>query len=156
MNVKVRVESIFQCSSDVIWSQVNKIEVLFEIASPILKFKCGESLQMPFQWETDKKYVFRLYLIGIIPLGTHVILVKSINNDQKTIRSEEYGALTKQWNHTISVRSIRGNQCLYMDEVNIRAGLMTFPIWCFAKLFYSHRHRKLESRVAKIHKTTGS
>jgi hypothetical protein len=64
------------------------------------------------------------------------------------IISKEHNSIVKIWNHKIVLRSIGDDIIEYTDEVEIYAGIFTFFVAIWGKMFYKHRQRKWK-RIAK-------
>ncbi len=72
----------------------------------------------------------------------HYLKVMRVDNERMEILSNERGGLIRTWNHWIKIdRSADGN-ALYMDRIEIEAGMMTLPVWLFANLFYRYRQMR--------------
>jgi len=68
--------------------------------------------------------------------------LNKIDEKKKEILSSENGTLTKVWNHKITVEKIEEKTVRYTDEIEIKAGLLTFFVWLFSHIFYRHRQRR--------------
>ncbi len=112
------------------------------VASPILKIKPQKGYSVPDKWNLGNEYRFRVSLFGMIPLGEHFINLVELNNEEKRIVSKEHGTLAKVWNHIIKLNPIDDHTIEYTDEVEIKAGVLTIPIWLIAHIFYRHRQNR--------------
>lgn len=140
--MKAKISTSIQTNEDEMWKELQKVSSLMHVASPILKFKPKGSYTIPENWELGREYKLKLYFFGILPLGDHCIKLAEINPIKKTIISNERGNLARVWNHTIKISPNDEKSIEYMDEIEIKAGLFTLPIWLFAHAFYRHRQRK--------------
>lgn len=140
--MKATISCMMMVSIETIWEELQKIDSLMEVASPILYFSNQNGEELFERWEVEQKYSFDLFAFKIVPLGKHVIEVKSIDSQNKEIRTHEHGSLTKIWNHTIRVEGLSETTVHYTDEIEIRAGILTIIVWAFAHFFYRHRQRK--------------
>lgn len=145
--MKVIVATKFDSTSKEVWKEIVNPVALQKVSSPVLTFtpKPGTDFSKP--WNTSDRYDVALHLGGIIPLGSHSIQVRVIDREKNVIRSEESGHLAKVWNHKIYFSDNNG-KVEYTDEVEIRAGILTFPIWLFANFFYRHRQRKWKKMLS--------
>lgn len=145
--MKVIVTTTFVATSRGLWKEIVNPVILQKISAPMLTFtpKAGTDFSKP--WNTSDSYDVSLHLGGILPLGSHSIRIRELNREKNLIRSEESGHLAKVWNHTIYF-SERDGKLEYTDEVEIRAGILTFPIWLFANLFYRHRQRNWKTLMS--------
>ena len=117
------------------------------VASPILKFKTQKGHSIPEKWFLGTEYKLKLSFFGIVPLGDHVIKLVEINKEKNLIVSNEYGKLTKVWNHIITFYAIDDQTIKYTDEIEIQAGILTLSIWLFAQIFYRHRQNKWKELI---------
>lgn len=90
----------------------------------------------------DKTYEFKLYFLKIFPLGRHRIKLTKIDKESNIIVSNESGMLAPVWNHTIWFQQDGQNKLSYTDEIEIKAGWLTWAIWIFALFFYRHRQNR--------------
>ena len=112
------------------------------VSSPILSFREKKEGDLAGEWQVNRLYLLKLYLLKFIPLGEHRITLVNIDKDENRIISHENGQLATVWNHVISFREIEPGTVYYTDEIEIRAGFLTPAIWLFAHLFYRHRQRR--------------
>lgn len=140
--MKAKISTIIHTNEDEIWDELLKVSSLIYVASPILRFRPQLNHTLPEKWELGKEYKLKLSFFNVIPLGDHIIKVVEINKQEKVIISNEYGNLTKVWNHTIKLMPIDNNRIRYTDEIDIQSGLLTLFVWLFAHFFYRHRQIK--------------
>lgn len=140
--MKATISTRIKTSEERMWEELQKASSLIRVASPILKFKLKTDDAFPEKWVLGTEYRFRLWFFGLIPLGSHHITIVKLDKEKRTLVSNEHGSLARTWNHLIQLESIDEDTIQYMDEVEIQAGLLTFPIWLFAHFFYRHRQRK--------------
>ena len=148
--MKLKISSILNSTPEKIFSELQKPSLLQEVASPILKFKLVDKCQLPEKWEIEKVYTFNLYFLMYLYVGKHSISIKKIDYIKKQIISNEFGFLTKTWNHTIYVEEHANKKSHYTDEVEITADILTVFIWLFANLFYRHRQKRLGKIVEQL------
>lgn len=91
-----------------------------------------------------------MYFLGLIPLGHHTIEFETIDSQRRTIISNEHGRITNEWKHRITIENLENNKIQYTDEVEIEAGLLTFPVWIFANLFYRYRQWRWRGVLARL------
>lgn len=137
----VRVTTMFEATTEKIWDKIVNPKVLQRVAFPLLTFTPKEGTDFSKAWSVNSCYDVFLHLGGVIPMGSHTIRITEMNRSTNEIHSKETGHLAKIWNHNIRFTE-KGNRIEYCDEVEIKAGILTFPIWLFANLFYRHRQRK--------------
>ena len=137
-----RIETVLPGPVESLWRQIIKPASLMYVASPILRFVPEGKTRLGKTWEQGEVYTLRLRALGVLPLGVHRIHMLSVDNESHSIVTRESSRLIKTWNHAINIHE-SGSGCLtYVDEVEIRAGLLTLPVWLFAQVFYRHRQRR--------------
>ncbi len=146
--MKVHVESILNCSPEQVWSEVQKSSLLLEVIKPLARVTPLDAAGFPERWQEHETIRCRLTVLGIIPVGTHVLQIKRVDPATREIESREHDALVRRWNHLIRVRSTPDGRALYVDEIEISAGFCTVLVWLFASWFYRHRQRRWR-RVAE-------
>lgn len=137
----IKVSTVFDATTDMVWEKIVNPKVLQRISFPLLTFTPKSGTDFSQQWCVDSTHEVSLHLGGLIPLGSHSIRITKMNRIQNEIISKESGDLVKIWNHNIRFTQ-KGGCVEYCDEVEIKAGIMTLPICLFANLFYRHRQRK--------------
>jgi hypothetical protein len=144
-----RISTVLDFAEEDFWKKVIEPRSLQFVASPILSFRPTLTDEFDGEWVEGKTYDLRLYFLKIVPLGYHKIKLVKIDKQSNTIVSNESGTLAPVWNHTIWFRKVEQNKLLYMDEVEIKAGLLTPAIWIFACLFYRHRQKRWKILLKK-------
>lgn len=139
--MKASISTTLVCQAETFWRYILKPKSLRYVASPIVKFFPCQG-EPDSTWVEGKLYEFRLFFLGLLPLGRHQIQLVEIDMAENVIRSRESGQLAKVWNHTIRFCNLDHTTMRYTDEIEIRAGLLSFPIWVFAQFFYRHRQRR--------------
>ncbi|MFN7827590.1 MAG: hypothetical protein ACK5RR_06470 [Acidobacteriota bacterium] len=141
----VRRSTKLSVTKETFWRLIIEPRSLQFIAAPLLSFvpltpQTIEALSR--QWEVGVQYNLNLCLLNLIPLGPHKIELIKIDRATGTIVSRESGRLAQTWNHTIHFYEVSPGTISYTDEIDIRAGWLTLPIWFFAHIFYRHRQRR--------------
>jgi len=147
--MKARISTEIKTSEAVMWDELQKVSSLLRVASPILTFEPQKGHSVPEKWELGTEYRLKLSFFGIVPLGQHIIELATLDREKRTIVSNEHGSFVKTWNHVIKFEAIDGESIHYLDEIEIKAGLLTVPILLFAHLFYRHRQRQWKVLVEK-------
>lgn len=140
--MKATISTLIQANENDMWEELQNVSSLMHVASPLLKFRPEKNHTIPEKWEVGREYKFWLFFLGVIPLGEHCITLAEINPGKKTIISNERGRLAKIWNHIIKILPYNEQAIQYIDEIDIKAGVLTIPIWLFAHVFYRHRQRR--------------
>ncbi|MDQ0114865.1 hypothetical protein [Paenibacillus harenae] len=136
----VKVMSVFNCDSEKLFHEVKKSKSLVYIGKPLVKFVQLPKHPLPEVWE-DGKYPIKMYILGFIPMGKQWIVI-SVHNDNKRIRDNGYSNLIKKWDHNIHLTDIGDNKTLYVDTIDINAGILTYFIVLFANVFYRWRQKR--------------
>lgn len=127
-------------SADAVWAAVKAPSAFRRVTRGLLTMPTIKTRNDSWQvGETVKGWVF---LFGIIPFSRHQLYVASINEDTRTLRSQEKGGLIRKWNHDIVVTPVNESQCKYLDRIEISAGLLTPLIVVYAHWFYRMRQRR--------------
>ena len=137
--MRVYVESVLPCPPEKAWEEVQRPALLREVIRPLMRFVPADPPQLPERWPEGTTMRFRIYLFGIIPLGTHTIFLERIDSEGREIQSRESAWLVRRWDHLIRIRPAADCQTLYSDEILIEAGWLTAFVWLFAQWFYRHR-----------------
>jgi len=140
--LKVKVSTQFDCTEDELWQNVAEPSSLQFVSSPILRFVPQNEADLEAEWQVNRPYSLKLYLLKFIPLGEHTITLVKIDRERNRIISRESGQLATVWNHVFSFREVEPGLVRYTDEIEIKAGWLTPAIWLFAHLFYRHRQRR--------------
>jgi len=148
-NMKATISTIIHANGNKMWEELQKTSSLMYVASPILIFKSQDGRELPSKWEVEREYPLKVYTFNIVPLGKHYIIVKRIDAKNKEIFTNEFGSLTKTWNHLVRVHVLGENIIKYTDEIEIKAGMLTAFIWMFAQVFYRHRQRKWKKLLTR-------
>jgi len=146
---KLRIDTYLPASPDRIWEEVRRPELLTHVCHPILRFKPLDPAAFPEIWSVGDFRV-GLRLFGVIPLGWQMVSIHFPRGagGEKQVRDKGHGFLIRVWDHLITLTP-EGEGTRYVDEVEIRAGLLTPIFWLFAKLFYAHRQRRWRKLVAR-------
>lgn len=136
----LRLETTLPAPADWVWQQVQTCALLRRVTWPLLTFSPAGTTPLPPSWTVGICCELKLHLFGLLPLGQHTIRIVGIHPHQHRLDTEERGSLARVWRHSIRVEPIDQHRCRYADELEIvgRAGL-TWPVWCFAQLFYRYR-----------------
>jgi hypothetical protein len=136
----VKVMSVFNCDSEKLFNELKKSKSLVYIGRPLVKFVQLPEHPLPEVWE-DGKYLIKMYILGVIPFGKQWIVI-SVHNENKHIRDNGYSNLIKKWDHNIYLKDIGNNKTLYVDTIDINAGILTYFIVLFANVFYRLRQKR--------------
>jgi hypothetical protein len=140
--MKVLVQSVLPCPAEKVWDEVQRSALLLEVIQPLVRIVPVDGPQFPERWPEGGTVRCKSYLFGILPLGTHTVLLERIDPAVREIQSRENDPLIRRWDHLIRVRPTADGQTDYSDEILIEAGWLTLLVWLFAQWFYRHRQRR--------------
>ena len=145
----IRRSTILDVPAERAWTMVRQSRLLEHVAYPLQVFDPVEPSRLPEVW-TDGSYRVRCRTLGLIPTGEQWIVISTIDKgpDRYLLRDDGHGDLASRWDHLITIRSVSAGRCLYMDEIEVRAGLLTPFVAAFAWISYRHRQRRWRQLVA--------
>jgi hypothetical protein len=146
------VESVLDCPPEKVWAEVQTPSLLREIIRPLMRIVPVDSARFPERWEQGATVRCQFCLFGMIPLGVHTLFLQRVDQTAREIQSRESDPLISRWDHLVRVRPTEDGRCLYSDEIEIEAGLLTMPVWAFANWFYRHLQRnwrRVANRLAR-------
>jgi len=151
--MRIGLETPLPCDVETAWAHLRTTRLLHYVARPLLRFDPVEPPVLPAEWQPGR-YLVALRLFGVLPLGTQWIDIEIPAEERRPdgpihrVRDRGSSALLSTWDHRITLGPTPGGGCLYRDDVEIRAGLLTPTIWLFARLFFRHRQRRWRRLVA--------
>ena len=140
--MRVFVSSTLPCDSTRAWAAVQTPEVLLEVCRPLVTLLPLPGETFPERWVEGRSGQVRSWLFGLIPFGVRSLVFEKVDQEQQIIQTREHDPLIQKWDHCIRVQTLEPGRCQYSDEVEIDAGILTLPVWLFARVLYSHRHRR--------------
>jgi hypothetical protein len=149
--MKVRLETKLPVPAEAAFAAVTTPRLLEHVAAPLLRFRPLDPPAFPDRW-TPGRYRVAMRAFGLVPLGRQWIEISFLEPDAegaRGVRDNGSGDLVRVWDHLIRIRRLDGESCLYRDEVEVKAGLLTPFIWAFAQLFYRHRQRRWRALAAR-------
>jgi hypothetical protein len=153
--VRVCVESVLPCPPELVWDEVQRPGVLVEVARPLVTFAPVDASVFPDRWTEGRTVRCRVYLFGVVPLGLRTIVLERVDGERREIQSRERDRLIRRWDHLVRVRPEPGGRTRYRDEIVIQAGVLTLPVWVFARWFYRHRQRRWRAVARRLHGGVG-
>ena len=146
--MKVFVASVLDCPPEKVWDEVQKSSLLLEVTRPLVRLMPADTTAFPERWSQGTLCLCRCYLFGFLPLGMHKIFFERIDPSRREIGTRESDPLIRRWDHVVRVEPADGGRTRYSDDIDIDAGVLTLPVWLFARWFYGHRQRRWR-RVAR-------
>ena len=142
----IRRTTILPAGVEEIWDKLQQLSTLQYIAKPYATFRPLEEMTV---WQAGEVSHFSLKLFGFLPMGVHRIQVVEFDKARLTIYTNESNKFVPVWNHRILLEQLEDGACLYRDEVEIGAGILTPVVALWAGRFYRHRQRKWIRLLAK-------
>ena len=144
---RVTITTTLDATADEVWQALQSPATLAYVSAPLLTFKAIDPPEWPERWE-ERAYRARLRFLGVLPIGPQVIDISKPPQDGLTrfIRDNGHSPLIRRWDHLITVTP-EGAQTRYTDQVDIAAGLLTWPVAAFARRFYRHRQKRWASLI---------
>ncbi len=150
--MKVRIASTFNTPAGQAWMAVRESKTLIYVTKGFLGFKGAE--MFPVRWEKGRTEKARLLFFGIIPGWSHRLRFTEISDEKNQLLTEEGGGIISQWNHLIKVEQKDEQSCVYTDEIEIKAGILTPLVWMYANIFYRYRQHRWTKLIENRYDTT--
>ena len=144
--MRLECRSLIACPVDRLRSELERPALFHFVTAPMLSFLPLHPTNFPDPWRPGT-YRTRLLLGGRLSIGEHTIDLQPGGTGDVVWHDAGYSDLIALWDHTIVLEEVHG-MTRYRDLVEIRAGLLTVPAWLFARVFYTHRQRRLTRLVA--------
>ena len=141
--MRLTLASRLSCPAKVAWAAELKVEFLNELSWPFLllqPLRPDEALPKKRIWREGERLRFKAKLFGVMPLGFQDVRVVELNHENLTLVTCESGGIISFWRHRVRIRDRGPQSCLYSDEIEMRAGLLTPFVWSLACIFYRYRH----------------
>lgn len=127
--------------------EIQKMSHLMKVSSPLIVFRPFQDNPLPQTMREGKTYIVSLRFLGFIPLGKHVFTIMKIDRKNRIMTTDEKGSFIRVWKHRMSLNKQKNNSILYTDEIEIKAGFLTFLVWVFTQILYRHRQRKWKKMI---------
>ena len=136
----VRVSTRLSAPAEAVWDAVQRTDTLRYVTRGLLGFRgVGE---IPERLAEGETYTLRLWFFGVVPAWRHEIRIAHVDEAGREIRTEERGGPVRGWRHRITVDGEGWGSTRYMDEIDVKAGVLTPFVWFYAELFYRYRQRR--------------
>lgn len=145
--MNVELSTVLDAPAPRVWQEVETSRLLEYVAAPLQTFEPIRPPDLPLRWH-EGEYLVRLRLLGILPIGSHRIVISfplldaTPGRERYELRDRGGGRVAGTWDHRIIIEALSGGQTRYIDRVEVRAGLLTPLVWGFAQVFYRHRQRR--------------
>jgi len=114
----------------------------------MLGFKGAE--EWPEVFEEGQVLETKLLLFNVIPAWKHRLRLIRVDHENIEIASQEDGGFVRRWNHRKWIEDQSERSCMYTDEIDIRAGLLTWFIWAYAHVFYRYRQKRMRRMADRL------
>jgi len=141
---RVCVQTELAAGADAAWELVQQSSTLHHVTRGLIGFE-GE---LPERWEAGQDVTVRLKAFNRVPLNDHRLQIVSVDDDTRTIHTNESGGQITRWEHRITVDPSGPGRSLYTDAVELEAGAVTPFVKVYAEAFYRYRQRRLR-RLAR-------
>lgn len=141
----VHVESVFPTTADRVWAAMLSPVTFLYVCRGLFGVPALAGRSEPLQvGECGTGWLMAFHLI---PAYRHTMEILEKDETSKTVRTHEYGGITKAWEHTLHVEPVDEYSCRYSDTVDIDAGFATVIVATIAKGIYRYRHRRWRKLV---------
>lgn len=139
--MKVHIETTLATSADRAWNALLKTESFAHVTHGFL-LGFDNIDQWPDAFVEGAEIETRLVLFNLLPLWKHNLRIVRVDPEQRLVVSREGGGPVHTWNHRIEITPLDEQRCRYLDEVDIKAGILTPFVWLFAHTFYRYRQAR--------------
>lgn len=144
---RVHVETILPTDADSVW-QAMQYPVTF-------RYVCRGLFGMPAlagrsaPMRVGERGTGWLFAFHVFPAYRHTLEILSVDADNRTITTHEFGGVLKSWDHTLHVEPVQENRCRYTDSIDIDAGVLTPVVARVARGLFAYRQRRWHKLVAR-------
>jgi hypothetical protein len=145
--MRIRTETVLDCAAQRAWELIIQVSTTCQISLPLLRLEAAEGT-FPALFTEKSTLLCRPYLHGRTEMPVRTIFCERVDSQAMFIQTRESDRKIATWDHLMRVTpipSVSGqSRCLYLDEVEIQAGLSTMVVAAWAKYLYRHRQRRLQ------------
>lgn len=146
----VNVECRFKCDFDTVKKYLSLSETLAYINEPLISF---EAIDQPHPKVWTPGHHQALMKVFNIPFGRQTINIEFIEgmaSSEYIIRDNGFGDIISVWDHWILVKQTKHkDEVIYIDRIDVKAGLLTPFVAIFAHVLYRHRQRRWRLLIKK-------
>jgi hypothetical protein len=136
--MQIRVTTYLAAPPATVRGHVKTSRLLAYVSGGILSLQPIDPPALPAHW-SEGKYLVRMRLFGLIPLGQQYICIENPAPAKKwVLRDNGAGTTARVWDHHIYVLP-EGAGTRYIDHVRIEAGVLTPLVVVFACALYRYR-----------------
>lgn len=146
--MKLDISTPLDCTIEQAWQAVRTSKLLTYITHPLTRFEPIQPTVLPEVWSVGD-YQVSLKIFGFIPFGKHTIRISILQQaeDSYQIRDNGFGDVISVWDHLITLQKTAEGKTYYTDNVEIKAGALTFFVWLYAQVFYRYRQLRWRKLV---------
>jgi hypothetical protein len=144
--MKITAQARFRLPPDQLYALLQRTEIVARLAFPLLVFHARDREPMG---ETLPYGPYRVWMwvFGIVPLGAQTLRITRHEGEGRLqLHDAGSGWIARRWDHWQCLTPAEGG-CLYRDEIDVEAGVLTPFVAAFAWAFVRWRHWRLSSAV---------
>ena len=145
--VKATIQTTLPDAAARVWHTLLQRDAFLHITRGMLGFKGAE--EWPEVFEEGQVIETRLLLFNFVPAWRHTLRLIRVDHEDMEIESREEGGPVRRWNHRKWIEEKSERSCLYTDEIDIHAGLLTWLIWAYAHVFYRYRQKRMRQMALR-------
>ena len=151
-NWQVRVVSQLRAPSDVVWERLKRRDTFLFITRRFASYEGSEDWP-EILMTLGQSIKTRVRLFRILPGSPYGFRITRVDEPQMEIDTVESGEMIHTWNHSMLVKPLSSDRCVYPDHVELNAGVLTPLVWTFASLFYRYRHWRWHKLLRQVMQT---
>lgn len=137
----VTVQTTLDAPPDAVWAAVKTSSAFRYVTRGFMGYSGAD--RFPAQWQEGATVHTRIWFFHIIPAPwMHQLRIERVDDPRREIRSREHGGFITTWDHLIRVEETAGGRTRYIDQIEIRAGMLTPLVGLFAHIFYRYRQAR--------------
>ena len=149
----IHIETELPTDADRVWDSMKQLASFLYVTRGILGFPVLAGRTEPIRpGEIATGWLFAFH---VLPVHRHTIEVRDVEEQSRSIRTEEHGGVLRRWDHTLHVEPMGEARCRYSDTVIIDAGILTPVVCVVATGLYRYRHRRWQRLVRRHLLPTG-
>lgn len=147
--MRFEMQSVMNSSPEELWRHLHDTRVFRQVAAPLMTFESMDHDGLPASWAEGKSYKLAMRAFGVVPLGHHTITFMAIDERSRAVKTRETGLLIRSWRHTMKIVVDSNDKTVFRDELDVQNGLLTWPTFAGAYLFFMYRHWKFKRLIDK-------
>lgn len=141
----ITIETVLPTDADRLWRAIQHPVTLSYVCKGLLGFPALAGRTEPVT--RDESGTGWVFLFHVIPISRLTIHVAELDDDNRTLCTNEWGGALRTWNQTMHVVPINDESCRYTDTLLLDAGPFTSIVALFAHGFYRYRQKRLRKLV---------